>query len=162
MKPKSSAAVLRGSPALALQAFLPYRLSVLAAAVSDGLARRYSRRFGVGVAEWRVIATLGECRAMTAGDIGRHARMGKVKVSRAAAALEEAKLIVRRASDRDLRESILTLSRKGERVYGAIAPLALDYAGRLTEALSADEAKALDAAIDKLMARADELATDVA
>ncbi len=36
-------------PALLLETFLPYRLNVAAAQVSEGLARVYSERFGLDI-----------------------------------------------------------------------------------------------------------------
>ena len=66
-----------------LEHFLPYRLNVVAEAVSRALARLYEKRHGISIAEWRVIATLGQYERMTAKDIGAHSRMHKTKVSRA-------------------------------------------------------------------------------
>src|SRR3954454_12826409 len=44
--------------ALILEEFLPYRLSVLTSTVSRALARMYEQRFGLTVAEWRIMAIL--------------------------------------------------------------------------------------------------------
>lgn len=137
-----------------LATFLPYRLNVAAAVVSEGLAREYGARFGIGVAEWRVLATVGEFGSVTAKAIGLHAHMGKVKVSRAAAALEARGLIRRVPNPDDRREAFLALTPAGEAVHGEIAALALAYAARLTEALLAAEAAALDRLLDKLTRRA--------
>jgi len=75
-------------PALKLEAFLPYRLNVLASLVSQALSRVYAVRYGIGVPEWRVLVTLGEHKTMTAKAIGAHSHMHKTKVSRAVALLE--------------------------------------------------------------------------
>ncbi|WP_128561648.1 MarR family winged helix-turn-helix transcriptional regulator [Methylobacterium crusticola] len=152
---RTSSARTPGSPAgLALATFLPYRLSVVTAVVSDGLARLYGARFGIGIPEWRVLATVGEFGAITAKAVGRHAEMGKVKVSRAAAALEARGYIRRRPNAEDLREAFLTLTPEGERVYAEIVPLALDYAERLTADLGPAERAALDGLIAALLRRA--------
>lgn len=139
---------------LTLATFLPYRLSVLSASVSDGLARTYADRFGIGIPEWRVLATVGEFGSVTAKAVGLHAHMGKVKVSRAAAALETRGLISRLPNEEDLREAFLVLTLAGEGVYGEIAPLALAYVAELTAGLSLDENAQLDRLIDKLLRRA--------
>ena len=144
-----------GPEPLTLATFLPYRLNVLAAVVSDGLARRYAERFGIGIPEWRVLATVGEFRSMTAKAIGLHAHMGKVKVSRAAAALEARGLIRRRPNADDLREAFLVLTPEGDRLYAEIAPLALSYVADLKRGLSGDEEALLDRLIDTLLRRAD-------
>lgn len=144
----------RGSArALRLAAFLPYRLSVTAAAVSDGLARIYGARFGIGIPEWRVLATVGEFGSITATAIGLHAHMGKVKVSRAAAALEGRGLIRRSPNPDDLREAFLLLTEAGDRMYGEIAPLARAYVHELTADLSDEERRTLDGLLDRLLRR---------
>lgn len=160
MKPTSSARRASTRPdrsgelCLALSGFLPYRLSVLSAVVSDGLARRYSRRFGIAIPEWRVLATIGEFGSITAKAIGLHAHMGKVKVSRATASLEARALIRRTPNPDDLREAFLILSPAGLATYREIIPLAFDYVGRLTADLSAADHDALDRAIEILLDRA--------
>ena len=147
--------VLAEPEALTLATFLPYRLNVLATVVSDGLARTYAERFGIGIPEWRVLATVGEFRRMTAKAIGLHAHMGKVKVSRAAASLEARGLIRRMPNADDLREAFLGLTPEGDRLYGEIAPLALSYVADLKAGLTAEEEALLDGLIDKLLRRAD-------
>ena len=141
---------------LTLATFLPYRLSVLSAVVSDGLARTYAERYGIGIPEWRVLATVGEFRSITAKAIGIHAHMGMVKVSRAAAALEARELIRRLPNEDDLREAFLILTPAGEIMYDEIAPLALSYQAELTAEFSADEGRELDRLIGKLLRRAKE------
>jgi DNA-binding MarR family transcriptional regulator len=143
---------------LTLAEFLPYRLSVLATLASEGLARIYAARFGIGIPEWRVLATAGEFEPITAKAIGRHARMGKVKVSRAAAALEARGLVRRAPNPADLREAFLTLTGEGRRVYAALVPLALGYADALAADLSEPERAALDGLVARLTARAAALA----
>lgn len=48
----------------------------------------------------------------------------------------------------------LTLTVEGQNIYDKIVPLALDYAGRLTDDLSSDEQAMLDILLSRLMARA--------
>ena len=70
-------------PVLKLSAFLPYRLNHLAETVSRSFSRIYADTYGIGIPEWRVLATLGEYKAMTARDISQATSMHKTKVSRA-------------------------------------------------------------------------------
>src|SRR5262245_29471419 len=95
---------------LKLEEFLPYRLNVCAALVSQALSRIYADRYRIGVPEWRVLVTLGQFGAMTAKAIGAHSHMHKTKVSRAVASLESRKLINRRVNRADLREAFLSLT----------------------------------------------------
>lgn len=147
---------------LTLSTFLPYRLNVMAALVSEGLARSYAERFGLGVPEWRVLATVAEFGSITAKAIGSHAHMGKVKVSRAASVLEARGLISRAPNAADLREAFLVLTPVGRKTYGEIAPLALDYVADLTAVFSRQELAGLDRLIDKLVHRAGEMTASAA
>ena len=54
---------------LDLEHFLPYRLSVLSNRISQAIAARYARRFGIGVTEWRVVAVLGRYPDLSAGEV---------------------------------------------------------------------------------------------
>lgn len=144
-------------PSLRLEAFLPYRLNVLAALASEALSRIYRDRHGISIPEWRVLATLGQYGRLTARDIGAHSRMHKTKVSRAVADLEARRLLTRTASRDDRREAYLSLSAKGLRVYRDLVPDALAFARALEEALSATERRTLDKAITALTRRAADL-----
>lgn len=143
----------RSAAKLELETFLPYRLNVLASIVSQGLAGIYAKRYGIGVPEWRVMATLGQFGAMTAKDIGGHSHMHKTKVSRAVATLEKRQMVQRRANRQDLREAFLSLTDTGRAVYDDLVPVALTFAADLTEGLSRPERAELEALLAKLTKR---------
>lgn len=135
---------------LLLEAFLPYRLNVAAAQVSEGLARLYSRRFGLDIPGWRVLATLGQFGSATAKAIGAHSRMHKTKVSRAVLELEGRGLIARRPNPEDKREAFVALTPSGEAVYREIVPLALGYQEALMRRLTPAQRQALDGILSVL------------
>lgn len=142
---------------LTLEEFLPYRLTVLAETVSHSLARYYSHRYGIGIPEWRVLATLGQFGSMTAKAVGEHSHMHKTKVSRAVAALEAKHMVRRHANPSDKREAFLRLTGDGHAIYNALVPSALDFSEALQSVLSEEERKAFDAALNRLIARAETL-----
>lgn len=142
---------------LELETFMPYRLNVLAAVVSQGLSGIYAERYGIGVPEWRVIATLGQFGSRTAKEIGAHSHMHKTKVSRAVAILEERGLVRRRANRQDMREAFLSLTAAGRAIYDDLVPIALTFVTELTDCLDLGERAALDTLITKLTARAQQL-----
>jgi len=148
-------------PLLELERFLPYRLNVVAESVSRALSRLYAECYGIGVAEWRVIATLGEYERMTAKQVGAHSRMHKTKVSRAVAALEDKGLIEREPNEEDMREAFLALTGRGLRVYQDLAPRALAFERALDKSLGNGERAHLDAILRRLEERAQELADDL-
>jgi DNA-binding MarR family transcriptional regulator len=153
----------RGDSApLKLEQFLPYRLNVVASVVSQALSRLYAARYGIGVPEWRVLVTLGQYGMMTGKAVGAHSHMHKTKVSRAVAQLEKRKLLTRRANRADLRESFLSLTPAGRAIYEDLAPIALDFAKRLSEVIEPADRAAFERAIDRLTEGSSRLAAEVA
>jgi DNA-binding MarR family transcriptional regulator len=142
---------------LRLEEFLPYRLNVAAALVSEALSRVYGERHDLGVPEWRVVATLGQYGTMTGKAIGAHAHMHKTKVSRAVAVLARRKLVLRRANKADMRESLLSLTPAGRAIYQDIAPVAIALARRFIEAIDPADRAAFDRALKAVTERAKKL-----
>ena len=136
-----------------LHRFLPYRLAVLADAVSRAVAAVYDRRFDLGRDEWRVVAALAE-GPMRTGDVIAHTTLDKMQVSRAVARLEAAALVARAPDGDDRRARVLRLTAAGRTLYRRIAPLALAREAFLLGALDADERRVFESAIDKLQQRA--------
>ena len=107
-----------------LNDFLPYRLAVLAEEVSRSFSQIYASEFGISVAEWRVVALMGQRNGVTAKFIVEHSTMHKTKVSRAVAALEKRGYLYRAANPDDLRESFLHLTAEGQHMYARLVPKA--------------------------------------
>ena len=147
---------------LRLEEFLPYRVNVVASLVSRAMSRIYSKRHGIGVPEWRIIATLGQYGAMTGKAIGAHSHMHKTKVSRAVAHLEGRKLVARRINRADMRESFLSLTPAGREVYDDLVPIALAFARHLMEVIDPADRAAFDRALRQLTERAELLVTAAA
>lgn len=143
-------AVPGGKPVLKLRHFLPYRLNHLAETVSRSFSKIYADTYGIGIPEWRVLATLGEHEAMTARDVCQATSMHKTKVSRAVAALEKRAFLLRDTNPDDQREQTLRLSETGQAVYEDIVPRALAYSRELEDALSEEQKALLDDLFDRL------------
>lgn len=137
-------------PHLALESFLPYRLSVLANRVSQAIARDYADRFGITVPEWRVMAVLGQFGAETATGLCDRTAMDKVTVSRATTRLLSRKLVTRQTDPDDRRRTIFDLSEAGRHIHDEIVPVALAHEKQLMAGLNAAEVKQLDGLLTKL------------
>ncbi|WP_164116137.1 MarR family winged helix-turn-helix transcriptional regulator [Sphingorhabdus sp. Alg239-R122] len=144
------------SPRLA--EFMPYRLSIASNAVSDLIAREYQNRFGLKIAEWRVMAILGDVGSATQRELVTATRMDKVAVSRSVKALAARALIKRNPNAADGRSQYLQLSKTGHELYDEIMPHAVDMEKRLLSALTNGEQRALADLLDRLMVQADEIA----
>jgi DNA-binding MarR family transcriptional regulator len=138
------------SQRLELDTFLPYRLNVLASVVSQGLSGIYAERYGLGIPEWRVLATLGQFGSITAKDIGAHSHMHKTKVSRAIASLTQRRFVNRRINRRDLREAFVSLTREGEAIYADLVPIAQNFASELAAGFTDEERRQLDLLLSRL------------
>jgi DNA-binding MarR family transcriptional regulator len=137
-----------------LEAFLPYRLSLLSNTISEGIAIAYRDVHGLSLTEWRVIAILGRFPDLTATDVMARGAMDKVAVSRAVNRLDERGYIRRTALADDRRRVALRLTRQGVRLFNAVVPQAQAYERELLSALTTGERAQLEALLDKLMATA--------
>lgn len=142
---------------LALDRFLPYKISVLNNRVSAALASQYSERFELSPAEWRVMAALGNTPGLSAREVAEKTAMDKVQVSRAVASLVEAGRLMRKGDAQDGRISRLSLSAKGQAIYDVIVPLALELEAQLLAALTDEERENLSRLMAKLDRQLDSL-----
>lgn len=140
------------SATLLLADFLPYRLSVLSNRISRSIADGYEERFQLTLAEWRVMAVLGEEPDLSAGQVADRTAMDKVAVSRAVSKLLAAGRIERHFANEDRRRSVLALSDTGQKIYHEIIPIALGYEAKLLERFSDEEKDQLDTLLSKLQA----------
>ena len=127
----------------ALEDFLPYQISVAANRISRLFARRYSQAFGISIAEWRVMAVLGRFGTLSPGGITERTEMDKVKVSRAAARLAAAGLLLSEPDKADGRARRFGLTPRGLRMHAAIIPLARALEAELAAGMSPADWQAL-------------------
>jgi DNA-binding MarR family transcriptional regulator len=136
-----------------LQQFMPYRLAVVAEAVSRAIADVYRERFGLSRDEWRVLAALAEAGEMKSRDAALQATLDKMQVSRAVAGLERAGLVARSEDPADRRNRILRLSPAGRELLDELLPMVEAREAELLATLAPAERRALDAALDRLLDR---------
>jgi len=137
-------------PDFDLDGYLPYRLAVLASDLSKGLADQYRERFGISVAEWRVLVNVGYSKDVSVRDIERRVSLEKSKVSRAATRLEAAGFLTKTVDESDRRLLKLALTEKGRALLTEIVPLAQAYQEEVKAMLGA-QYDALQDALTALM-----------
>jgi len=145
---------------LILETFLPYRLSIASNRVSAAIATAYDHLFGLKIPEWRLIAVIAEGDGITQQALCGATQMDKVTVSRAARALAERGLVMRRTVDGDRRSHLLALTPTGRALYDQVAPKALELESAILSGLSDDERGALTAMLDRIEAAAGAIAPD--
>ena len=139
---------------LQLEAFLPYRLSLLSNAISGAIATVYEDKFAISMPEWRIMMILAEYPGISADDVCRRTKIEKSVVSRAVSRLLKRHLINRDMDEKDRRRSRLRLSETGLTVYDDVMPIARDYEAKLLSNLTGEELEIFNVIIDKLMDKA--------
>lgn len=134
-----------------LEGFFPYKLSLLSDRISKGFAEIYGPKFGISLAEWRVIVHLAQRGKVSVREIFQHVGMDKSKVSRAATRLEAAGVILKKVNTCDKRLVELSLTTKGKRMMSQLAPLAREYETRVLAKLPTAQQQALANALDSLL-----------
>ena len=133
-----------------LENFIPYQLAVVAESVSKAFSKTYAKRFGITIAQWRVLAAVGRESNCTASSIVEHTAMGKVQVSRAVSILIDKGYIKSRVDSRDRRNSILAFTNKGRSIYIQIIPAGITFERELIKIFTQEEIQQLNHLLSKL------------
>jgi len=126
-----------------LENFLPFRLNLVAQAVSEQLSTIYADKFNLDIPQWRILANLASRGDVTAQDIARFTYSHKSTISRAVQELEDRGLIVRNVSQTDKRSFTLTLTSDGRRLVRQLLPLVLEFEERLMKSITDADARSL-------------------
>ncbi|WP_284124602.1 MarR family winged helix-turn-helix transcriptional regulator [Parerythrobacter aestuarii] len=145
------------SHAPVLANFLPYELSITSNAVSGRIAELYQARFELKIAEWRIMAVLGEAEARTQRELAALTLMDKVAVNRACKVLEDRGLVGRQPNAQDGRSHHVALTDEGRAIYGQIMPLARDVERQLLEPFTTSERDVLRDLLGRLRTAAGQI-----
>lgn len=156
-KPSDTDAIETTQPEFELQSFLPYRLAVLADAVSQSIANLYHERFALNRAEWRILAALGDEPNMTGKQLSNYTTLDKMQVSRAVNAMLDRSLLIRSENPADRRNMILRLSEQGEELLSKVIPVVQEREKFLLQTLTEEEQQLFEKAVQKIHAKAREL-----
>jgi DNA-binding MarR family transcriptional regulator len=146
-----------GTPIGRLADFLPYQLSVTSNAVSSLIAERYRSRFGLKIAEWRVMAILGDAGSATQRELTEATLMDKVAVNRACKVLEERGLVMRQPNADDGRSHLLELTDEGRAIHGEVMPLARAMEAEIFATLDAAEIDQLQDLLRRIFAQTEKM-----
>lgn len=133
-----------------LMLFLPYLLNQAAEESSMAFQKLYKDRYGMLRTEWRVLFHLGIFGDRTAREICDMSRLHKTKVSRAVAALEKRRFIVREKVEEDRRSEILKLTKAGQDAYRDLRSIAETYDQKISTDLTGEEDRILRQALVKI------------
>ena len=114
-------------------------------------------KFGVTLAEWRVLLTLTSEPGVSAAEITNRWAMEKMAVNRATQRLVDQGFVTRDRDPDDGRSYKLKMTTKGQKLYEKIAPSADKRYSELMAAIDSDEVDAMVRALQKIIRRAEEL-----
>ena len=127
-------------------------IHVVSNRIGRAFAAEVTAKFGLSIAEWRVVLSLHLKPERTARDITRAWGMEKMAVNRAVRRLEEAGHVVSMVDRADKRRHTLKLTRSGQALYRKIEPAATARYREITDGLSAREKDVLAKTLAKLVA----------
>ena len=161
VEPAPGRVVFSARNPLPLDRMAPVRVVTLANFLSKQVLKSPAARLGLNATEWRVLALLASYPGATASEICERLGLEKMNVSLAVGRLLKRKLLDRRGAPTDRRKLALTLTAKGEAIYDTIAPESQAFVDRLLEVIGATELAVFMAVLERLEARARELAAPV-
>lgn len=133
------------------------RIALLLATGGSMVTRLCEGRFGITRREWRVLAVLAKEQGIVPSHLAERVHLDRARISRAITSLVGKQLVTRTPKPGNRREAILALTDKGQQVCDTLLPLAVDINRQLMAVVSAHDAQRLDAMLDRMQARAQEM-----
>lgn len=133
-----------------IEDLLDYKIGQLRKLLDRYSSPTVSERFGLSLAEWRMISHIHVGRSVTAFWLCRRLQADRAEVSRACASLIRRGYVASRPNPADARSALLELTRSGEAMYRRIMPVRLQLQKELAGALDREELAVLYRALDKL------------
>lgn len=137
-----------------VDAFVARRILILSNVLRRAAAVRYRRLLDISVGEWGAIAELGLRAPCTLNELARGLSLDKTRLSRTVSGLETRGLVQRRANPRDNRETLISLTKAGEKAYARMIASAEATNAALLEPFSQTERAQFEALVDRLTHRA--------
>lgn len=131
---------------------LVFRLLRLVNLIAKPFFSEHASRHHLSINDWRVMAALAAGTDLAASDICEQTGMHPMNVSRSVAHLARLGRVQRSVDPRDRRRSLLRLTAAGRQVFDKIAPGAQRREEIVHRILDGEEADALRALLDKLIA----------
>ncbi len=137
-----------------------FRLLKLTNLLSRPFFGRFAKQHALTLTEWRTMVVLANRPGSAAQDVSAATGLHAMNISRALAGLRAAGRVEEARDPDNHRRTLLWLTKAGQRTFEEIAPHSELQAQMLLDVLSPSELTALSRIVDKLTARAEEIAAD--
>jgi DNA-binding MarR family transcriptional regulator len=136
---------------------LNYRLLRLYAIGGAPVVRLLEGRYGIARREWRLLAMLAGCDALSPSGLADAAHLDRPRTSRAIGTLTAKGLVEREPLPGDHRRACVRLTGEGRRLFDEIFPQVAAINAELVAVLDASQQTALDEALSALTQQAERL-----
>jgi MarR family transcriptional regulator, organic hydroperoxide resistance regulator len=136
----------RSNHAAAPRPFIDDYLAYLLARASHLISAEFHvtvRRIRLPVMQWRVLATLADGQVSSVGEVADIVLIPQSTLTRVAARMVQAGLLLRAADSGDRRITRIRLSAKGLKLAARLVPQALGHEAAVVQALGVADARAL-------------------
>ena len=131
------------------QDHLPYRLLLLARMV-DRQSARELQKFGLALAEWRVLAFIGVTGPASASQIGKSGEIDRAEISRAVGSLLGKGLIERSPDANHKKRFIISMTPAGESLFKEIRQQRRVFFKGMTEGLDPADREVIDKGLETM------------
>ena len=131
------------------QDHLPYRLLLLARMI-DRRSARELQKFGLSLAEWRVLAFIGVAGPASASMIGKFGEIDRAEISRAVARLESKQLIERRPDEKHRKRFIISPTEAGQSLFEQVREDRRRFFRDMTEGLGQADRQLIDKGLETM------------
>lgn len=135
---------------LDLDRHVPYFFTNISIRLSRGASKTYLRMFGIGITEWRVIASLGSMPGCGANKICQAVGLDKSAVSRSLKILESLGFVDLAEDPDDTRFQKIALTKKGDDLHDRVIQVALERERILLSCLTKAESESLISILRKI------------
>ena len=136
---------------------LPFRLLKLTSLVSRPFFGQIARKYALSLNEWRTIFVLASHPGISAIEISSHTGLQPMNISRSLAALRKLGNINEVPDPRDLRRTLVSLTREGVQAYQEIAESAREDTMRLFADVPPEDLEVFSRVVDQLIDKAQTL-----
>ncbi len=131
------------------QDHLPYRLLLLARMI-DRRSARELQKFGLSLAEWRVLAFIGVTGPASAAQIGKSGEIDRAEISRAVGSLQAKGLIERSPDASHKKRFIISTTAAGEALFKEVRQQRRVFFKGMTEGLSQADRELIDRGLETM------------
>jgi DNA-binding MarR family transcriptional regulator len=154
---KRSSTKVPAHRALDLENYYPGLLTALANKWSGTASRLYSKRFGIGIMEWRVLSAAAAEPGIRPHRVCQIVGVDKGAVAKALRTLAERELVVTELNESDARSKSIRLTEEGWRIHEQVLDIALRREASLLSVLSVSERRDLFDYTRRLLAQLPEI-----